>query len=131
MSWKRTTGQDDSSTTPAEQADGAASGEPVIYPSLIRDREYVDEQGVRWRMRRGELRWNRIERLMSDAGVRVLKVDRDDVSDIAADDRSGLLATIRPYLKGKAEETDGYTDFTVAEFKDDRHRSLLVVEETC
>ncbi|WP_432943928.1 hypothetical protein ACQPXM_01485 [Kribbella sp. CA-253562] len=128
MSRKRTTGQNDS--TPAERPDSTA-GEPVIYQSLVREREYVDEQGVRWRRRRGELRWSRIERLMSDAGVRVLKVFRDDVSEVAAGARSGLLATIRPYLKGEAEDADDYTDFVVAEFKDDRHRSLLVVEEYC
>jgi hypothetical protein len=104
----------------------------MIYPSLIRARVYVDEQGVRWRMRRGELRWGRIERLMSDAAVRVLKVYREEITDVAAAERSGLLATIRPYLKGeRASEANDYTDFAVAEFKDDRHRSLLVVEETC
>jgi len=39
---------------------------------------------------------------------------------------------LRPYIRERRQQTpDDHTHFDVAEFKDDRRRSLLVVEESC
>jgi len=135
MGGKRRTGQHDSFAEIAERA-GAEStgsaGQPVQYTSPIADRAYTDEHGVRWRMRGGKPRWSRIEHLMGDPEVRVLHVYLNDVNDVTADERGGLLERIRPYLKGEPTHEPGdQTDFDAAEFKDDRHRSLLIIEEYC
>jgi len=67
---------------------------------------------------------------MGDPEVRVLHVYLNDVNDVTADERDGVLARIRPYLKGEPTYEPGdQTDFDAAEFKDDRHRSLLIIEE--
>jgi hypothetical protein len=44
-----------------------------------------------------------------------------------------LVSMIRPSLKPRSHEAadgDG-TDFVAAEFKDDEHRSMVVIEESC
>ncbi|ADB29407.1 hypothetical protein Kfla_0283 [Kribbella flavida DSM 17836] len=105
-------------------------GQPVEFRSLIADGEYVDEQGACWSMRGGELRWSRIQHLADDPEVRVVHVYLSEVQKVATGEREGLLAKVRPYLQGGVG-LDEHTDFRVAEFKDDRHRSLLVVEESC
>jgi hypothetical protein len=106
-------------------------GQPVTFPSPIGAGEYVDEQGVCWRLRTAELRWSRVSRLMGDPAVRVLHVYLDEVRDVTAEERVRLLARIRLYVKGEPRERGDFTDFDVGEFKDDRRRSLLVVEESC
>jgi hypothetical protein len=60
------------------RASAAAGGEPTESCSPIRDRRFTDENGTVWRMRGGELRWSRLERLIGDPAVRVLHVCRDD-----------------------------------------------------
>jgi hypothetical protein len=135
MGRRRRTGERDSFAEIAARARAESTsspGQPIQYVSPIADREYTDEHGVRWRMRGGEPRWTRIEHLMSDSEVRVLHVYLSDVNDVTGDERGGLLARIRPYLKGeRTHEPDDQTDFDAAEFKDDQHHSLLVIEESC
>ena len=130
MSRKRT-GQHETFADIAEglQAD-SSQGQPVMYPSLIGDREYTDDQGVHWRMRRGELRWSRFEQLVRDPAVQVIHVYLSDINHVPLTDREALLTRVQPYLKGQRELGD-HTDFTAAEFKDDQHRSSLVIEESC
>src|SRR5215207_3930846 len=102
-------------------------GQPVEFYQPISSGEYTDESGVRWRMRRGELPWTRVEHLIHDPQVRVLHAYLDDIHDVALDHREGFLAMIRPYAKGGRVPAPGdHTDFRAAEFKDDRHRSILV-----
>jgi hypothetical protein len=105
-------------------------GQPMTFRSPIADREYVDERGRRWRLRGGELRVRRAERLVLDPLVPVVHVYLDQISDVATEDRKDFLAKIRPYLDGTAPRED-HTDFVAAEFKDGDGRSLVVVEESC
>lgn len=94
---------------------------------------FVDSRGTTWLMRRGELRWSRVQRLIRDPGVSVLHVYLDGIREVPTAERESLLAKIRPYLKtsGDGPGTDDQTDFVAAEFKADGPRSMLVVEESC
>ncbi|WP_405070157.1 hypothetical protein OG558_11245 [Kribbella sp. NBC_01510] len=108
-------------------------GEPMEIRSPIRDRQLMDESGTLWRMRGGELRWSRIERLIRDPAVPALHVYLGELNDIPTAERENFLARIRPYVKssGDGPATGDYTDFVAAEFKANDHRSMLVVEEYC
>jgi hypothetical protein len=108
-----------------------AGFEPIYSP--IDEGGYTDKHGTRWRLRGGELRWARIQHLLLDHQVPVLHVYMGDVREIADDDRADFLSVVRPYLKGVhvPPPGDDYTDYVAAEFKDDQHTSLLVVEELC
>jgi len=108
-------------------------GEPMEIRSPIRDRMFVDSRGTTWLMRRGALRWSRLQRLIRDPDVPVLHVYLDEVREVPTAERESLLTRIRPYLKpsGDGPRTDDQTDFLAAEFKADGPRSMLVVEESC
>ncbi|WP_157728220.1 hypothetical protein [Actinopolymorpha singaporensis] len=113
-------------------ADPGPPAEWVSFPSALEGGEYTDEQGVRWRLRRGEVRVSRVEHLMRDPDVRVLHALGPEVRDVPVEEREAFLVTIRPYLKGVKRPSSGdFTDYFLGEFKDDSHRSLLVVEERC
>ncbi|GAA1555325.1 hypothetical protein GCM10009789_05960 [Kribbella sancticallisti] len=109
----------------------APAGQAIEWCQPIGSGKYTDEFGVRWHIRGGELPWKRIERLIHDPQVRVLRAYQDEIRDVLPDHREGFIAMIRPYLDDKSVPADGYTDFRAGEFKDDQRRSLLVVEETC
>jgi len=115
-----------------ETPTGQPVGEPVEPPEPLRSGEYTDEYGVRWQKRGTGLPWRRVPQLVRDPEVRVLHISWDDIRDVGIDQREGFLATIRPYLKGgRLPESAGQTDFRAGEFKDSKHRSLLIVEEDC
>ena len=116
------------------RASAEPGGEPVEVRSPVRERQLIDEGGTVWRMRGGEVRWSRVERLVRDPAVPVLHVYLDEVREVPATERENLLAMIRPYLKAASGDGRGsgdHTDFVAAEFKADDHRSMLVVEEYC
>ncbi|MDX3001555.1 hypothetical protein PWY87_07755 [Kribbella solani] len=98
------------------------------YPSVVRDREWVDGAGVRWWMRGGEVQGKRVARLGRDLGVRVLHVYLDDVREVPSAERGGLLERVGVFERGKA---DDFVEFRVAEFRNAAGQKLLVVEETC
>jgi hypothetical protein len=108
-------------------------GDPMEIRSPIRDRRFVDERGAVWLIRRGELRWIRVERLIRDPDVPVLRVCLDELGDVPTSERENLLTTIRPYLKsaGEGRAPDDHTDFVAAEFKGADDRSMLIIEESC
>ncbi|WP_328991388.1 hypothetical protein OG394_34480 [Kribbella sp. NBC_01245] len=96
-----------------------------LYPSPIRDGVYVDQAGVRWHRRGGELKRVRIRRLFADDQTHVVHVYLDRIRDVAPAERQELLDHIR------ALADDEYSDFHFAEFKDDDRRAMLIVEEDC
>jgi hypothetical protein len=104
-------------------------GQEVEYLQPISSGEYTDEAGVLWQLRGGELSWVRIARLIRDPQVHVVHVYLNDIREVVPEARESFLAKIRPYVDGPAP--DDHTDFSVAEFKDDEHRSMILVEETC
>ena len=108
------------------------AGTPIDWYQPIGSGEYTDETGARWQLRRGDLPWKRIDRLIHDPQVRILHAYQNEIHDVPLEHRDTFTATIRPYLDSKrAAAMDDYTDFRAGEFTDDQHRSLLVVEETC
>jgi hypothetical protein len=136
MAHKRKTDQQQAFADVVEEeirASADPGGEPMEIRSPIGDHKLIDESGTLWRMRGGELRWGRIERLIRDPAVPVLHVYLDEVKEVPTAERESLLAMIRPYLKpsGDGRAPGDHTDFVAAEFKADDHRSMLVVEESC
>lgn len=100
----------------------------------IRDGRWADADGTTWRRRGdGAGAVKRMERLIRAPDVRVLLVYGPDApTEIVPADREELWQRIRPHLRGTYERGAGdMSDFQVAEFKDDRHRSLLIVQESC
>ena len=119
-----------------ETAEPSASGGGVVeWPSPIRDGEWVDAAGTRWRLR-GE-RWQipakRVEHLLRSPEARVLLFYGPDApTEVAPADRDALWQRIRPYLREPVVRAPGdFTDFQAGEFRDDERRSLLIIEESC
>ncbi len=53
-------------------------------------------------------------------------------TEVALRDREALWQRIDPYLRRHVVRAKhDYADFSVAEFKDDHHHSLLITEESC
>ncbi len=105
-------------------------GEGVVWLSPIADGQYVDELGVRWTLRGGTPTVRRVAKLLANPEVTVIHVYADEVGEVSLEEREAFLAKIRPYLKGEQDKGD-YTDFKAGEFKDESHRSLVVIEESC
>ena len=90
--------------------------------------------GTTWRRRGdGAAAVKRVEHLIRAPDVRVLLVHGPDApTEIPPDEREELWQRIRPHLRGTYEHGPGdRSDFEVAEFTDDRRRSLLIVQEYC
>jgi hypothetical protein len=105
------------------------SGQKIEYLQPLASGEFTDAVGVLWRIRGGELSWTRIARLVRDPQTSVVHVYLNDVRTIAPEDREAFLQKISWYVAGPVP--DDHTEFRVAEFKDDDHRSMILVEETC
>jgi hypothetical protein len=75
----------------------------------------------------------RVEHLLGSPEVRVLLFYGPDApTEVSPGDRGALWHRMRPYLRESVGGAPGdFTDFRVAEFKDDQRRSLLVIEESC
>ncbi|MFK4086533.1 hypothetical protein ACI2LF_20660 [Kribbella sp. NPDC020789] len=101
-----------------------------LYPSPIRDRWFVDEHGVGWRLRGGELRWGRARRLILDPDVLVVHVYLEEVRAVRRAEREVLVGRIAPYVGDPRRRPEDHTDFQLGEFKAEG-RSLVVVEESC
>ncbi|HEX8080787.1 MAG TPA: hypothetical protein VF557_11295 [Jatrophihabitans sp.] len=121
---------------PGEAAEpSACDGGTVEWPSPIRDGEWVDAAGTRWRLRGG--RWQapakRVEHLLRTPEARVLLFYAPDApTEVAPGDRDALWQRMRPYLRESVVRAPGdFTDFQVGEFRDDERRLLLIIEESC
>jgi hypothetical protein len=70
---------------------------------------------------------------MRDAQVPVMHVYLDEINEVPGAERENVLARIRPYLTSSGDDAmrNDHTDFVVAEFKGEGHRSMLVIEESC
>lgn len=103
-----------------------------VWPDPIRAKQWVDAEGTHWRLRgEGSISAKRLEHLLGSPDVEVLLFyGTGDPSPVPPGDRERLWRRIRPYIEGRGPRTD-QTDFWAAEFKDDRRRSLLIIEESC
>jgi hypothetical protein len=115
------------------EASGGGGGPVIAWGQPVVDGEFTDEGGVRWQLRGdGSMPWKRVEQLLKDPEVRVLRVYANEASDVLPADRERFSAEIKPYLTGKVvREAGDWTDFLAGEFKDEQHHHLLVVEQSC
>lgn len=107
----------------------------VEWPSPLRDGGWVDPDGTRWTVRgtAQTLPSKRVEHLLRSPQVRVLLCYGPEApTEVGVDDREALWMRVRPYLRKHVVRPRGdRTEFRTGELRDDRRRSLLVVEESC
>ena len=121
------------SPTTADPPDGSEAG-AVEWPSAIRSGRWVDAEGTQWHLRGGvgDLPEKRVVHLLRSPEVAVLHFSGPDApTEVALPDREALWQRVRPYHCEMARDPSDHTDVAVAEFKDDRRRYLLVIEESC
>ena len=109
-----------------------STGDAIPWPSAIQQGHWVDAEGTSWRLRGGDILEKRVEHLLRSPDVPVLHFYGPDApTEVAVPDREALWQRVRPYHRGVVREPGDHTSFDVAEFKDDRRRYLLVIEEGC
>lgn len=128
--------QRDQSLPSVEPSEPEASDEGgVEWPSPLRDGGWVDVDGTRWTVRgtAQTLPSKRVEHLLRSPQVRVLLCYGPEApTEVGVDGREALWMRVRPYLRKHVVRPHGdRTEFRTGELRDDRRRSLLVVEESC
>lgn len=98
------------------------------WPSPTRDREWLAADGTHWRMRGGPLDERAFRRLLRRPGVRLLHVYGLEPRELELGEGSEVLASLDSFYAGKAQP---HADFIVADFRDDNHNVLVVIEESC
>ena len=117
---------------PAAPDQSSSVGDAVPWPSAIIPGQWVDAEGTSWRLRGGEPPVKRVEHLLRSPDVPVLLFYGPDApTEVPEADREALWQRMRPYLRQTVREPGDHTSFDVAEFKDDRRRYMLVIEEGC
>lgn len=99
-----------------------------VWPTPIRDRVWVDTEGTEWRMRGAIIGRRELHRLARRPDVLFLHAYGVTPTLLTRAEATGLLADIERFHAGDAHAE---ADFTVADFRDDRHRVLVVVQESC
>jgi hypothetical protein len=99
-------------------------------PSLVHEREWIDDvTGACWHKRGDLLELRDLRRLRKHPDLMVLHVDGpDEPREVDEAERDDLLDRVHDYFR--APDASAW-DFLVAEFRDDDHRILLVVDESC
>ncbi|MFI5711177.1 hypothetical protein [Kribbella sp. NPDC051620] len=117
------------------EASGSGPSEPsVAWSQPVVDGEFTDEHGVWWQLRGGDelMPWKRVQQLLRDPEVRVLRFYANEARDVLPEERESFAAEIKPYLTSEIVRPAGdCTDFLAGEFKDEHHNHLLVVEQSC
>lgn len=111
----------------AHPASTAPAGEGR-WPAPIHDKHWIDQQGNRWHMRGGELIARQARRLLRRPDVAVLHVYGVAARQLTGSDRDALARRIEQFFSG---DTPPMSDFAIAEFRDELHRVMLVVQESC
>lgn len=96
----------------------------------VRERQWVDGQGDHWRMcgRQIEAHAGAVRRLLERPGLRVLHADGSTPREVFGRQHEALLERVRRSVISGAEPP---SDFSLAEFRTEDGRILLVLEETC
>lgn len=113
--------------------DVAARPDPVDaarrnWPTPIRDKHWVDQRGNRWHIRGGLLAAKQARRLLRRPDVAVLHVYGVNPRQATGPEREALIDRIERFFAGAAPPM---SDFAIAEFRDDRHQVMLIVQESC
>src|SRR3954447_19725017 len=87
-----------------------------IWPSPIRDREWLDAEGVRWQMRGHPIGERETRRLLKRPELRVLHVNGEQPREVTGPDWVRVLQALAAFHRGEASR---YGDFCVAEFRDE------------
>ncbi|MCC2322274.1 hypothetical protein [Cellulomonas xiejunii] len=116
-----------------DRLDPSPAGDGGQWSSPIRDGEWLDAYGARWRRRGGLCTDKRVRRLLGSPEVRVLLFyGPHGPTEVEPADRDALWQRMCRYLKEPAVRDPGdCTDFDAGEFRDDQRRTLLVIEESC
>lgn len=110
------------------QSDATPDGSFVEWPRPVYDRGWVDPDGITWRMRGKALGSKAARRLMRRPNVRVVHAYGLDVVQIDGEVKDALLARVLEYLHGDAPP---HSVFEMGDFRDQEHRVMLVVQESC
>lgn len=98
------------------------------WPTPIRDREWMAASGTVWRMRGGPIDPRVVRNLLKRPGVHLLHVYGIEPHELALAEALDLVESLERFYAGEAQP---HADFTVADFRDDEHNVLLVVQESC
>ncbi|MEU4164763.1 hypothetical protein [Actinoplanes sp. NPDC026670] len=110
----------------AESADVVhAAGAP---PSPIRDRHWDDDEGIRWHMRGRpiEAYYAAVQQQLERVGLHVLYADGSAPREVFGEQRSALIERVKRSVVSGAEPP---SDFSLADFRTEDHRVMLVIEE--
>jgi hypothetical protein len=94
----------------------------------VHDREWIDPHGTAWRMRGSPLDAKQARRLMRRSDVHVVLAYGMEVAEVLGADRDVLLARVEDFLAGKAS---AHSEFELGDFRDQDHRTVLMVQESC
>lgn len=98
------------------------------HPRLLRDREWTEPSGARWRMRGGELTPKQARRLLHRAGIRVLLVAGPEPVVVEGNDLDLLCDRLQEFWSGRSQPM---ADFSVGDFRNTDHDVLVVIQESC
>jgi uncharacterized protein YbgA (DUF1722 family) len=69
-----------------------------------------------------------LRRLLNRPDVRILHAYGPHPTEVSGPEREALLERVERYLAGEAPP---HSAFWLAEFRDDNHHAMLVIEEAC
>lgn len=98
------------------------------WPEPIRDKHWTDQDGKPWRIRGGLLTAKRARRLLRQPDVIVLHVYGLEPTQVTGPVRDALIGRIERYFAGNAPP---FSDFAIAEFRNDQRQIMLIVQESC
>lgn len=113
---------------PVAQAEVGSGGQVLEQPRPIKDRGWVDNNGVAWRMRGSRLEPKAARKLLRRPDLDVAWAYDARVALVTGAERRDLLSRVEAIMDGAAPP---YSHFVLGEFRDDDRRRLLVIEESC
>lgn len=110
------------------QSDATPDDGFVEWPRPVYDRSWVDPEGITWRMRGRALGNKAARRLVRTPDLRTTHAYGVDVVQVDGERKDALLARVLEYLHGDAPP---YCVFELGDFRDQEHRVMLMVQESC
>lgn len=107
---------------------GEPDSDAGVWPSPIRDGEWFDEAGRRWHVRVPDLDLRQARRLLTRPDARALHCYGMHPTEISSAELEALLARVDDFFHGHAPQ---WSQFRLAEFRDDERATMLVIEEWC
>ncbi|WP_213001422.1 hypothetical protein [Winogradskya consettensis] len=100
------------------------------WPQPISAGHWTDTDGVRWHLRgrRIDQPGPPLRRLLKRPGLRVLHAYGPDPLEVTGSSRDALLERVHRFFAGEAPP---HSAFWLAEFRNDDHQAMLIIEEGC